>query len=133
MVDMPKEVIDALADFHSLKMVGTVNSAGVPNAVMIATVFPLDQKTLCFADLRLGKTKENILEKRKFTVTVLKLTLESYQIRCTFSGYEERGAIADKIGEEVYTKIKLQPRGIVIGTVDEVYSTSMGNPGAKLA
>jgi hypothetical protein len=83
--------------------------------------------------LRLGKTKENILEKRKFTVTVLKLTLESYQIRCTFSGYEERGAIADKIGEEVYTKIKLQPRGIVIGTVDEVYSTSMGNPGAKLA
>ena len=133
MVDMPREVIEALSDFHAIKVVATVNPAGIPNASIIATVFPLDPKTVCFADLRLWKTKENLLETKKFTVTVLRLNLESYQIRCTYKGYEERGGIVDAIAEQVYQKIKLQPRGIVLGTVEEVYSTSMNNPGEKLA
>ena len=133
MVEMPKEVFDAMSDFYTLKMVATVNSSGVPNAAIIATVSPLDETTLCFTDLKLGKTKENIFDTKKFTITVLKMNLESYQVRCSFSSYQERGKVADKICEEVYQKIRLQPKGIMIGKVEEVYSTSLTNPGTKLA
>src|SRR3990172_6274747 len=132
MVEMPKEVVEALADFHAAKMVATIDSAGVPNAVIVATVVPIDRKTICFADLRLGKTKENLKQTGKFTVSVIRQNMESYQIRCNFVGYEERGGFADIFAEEIYKKVKLQPRGVVTGTVEEVYSASMTNPGAKL-
>ena len=133
MVEMPKEVVEALADFHALKVVATIDQVGVPNAVIVATVYPLDRKTICFADLRLGKTKENLTRTKKFTVAVIKPNLESYQVKCSFTGYEERGGFADTFAEEIYKKVKLQPRGVVTGTVEEVYSVSLTNPGAKLA
>ena len=89
MVEMPDEVYEALTDFYTLKMVASVNSSGMPNAVMVATTSALDKSTVCMADLRLGKTKSNILETKKFTVNVLKLTLESYQIKCSFNSYQD--------------------------------------------
>lgn len=133
MVEMPDEVVAALRDTLALKVVATVNSAGVPNAAIILTVYPLDAKTICFADLRLGKTKENLFQTRKFTVTVLKQDLESYEVRCTFSSYEERSDRANLIAEMVYARARLQPRGVVFGAVEEVYSTSPSDPGARLA
>jgi predicted pyridoxine 5'-phosphate oxidase superfamily flavin-nucleotide-binding protein len=129
---MPKEVVAALADPAALKVVATINSSGVPNSVIIATVFPLDPKTIIFSDLRLGKTKENLFQTRKFTVTVLKPNLESYQVRCAFGRFEERGDITNMIAERVFERVGLQPRGVVYGTVEEVYSTCLSNAGTKL-
>lgn len=132
MVEMPEEVVAAFADPEALKVVATINSSGVPNSVIIATVFPLDPKTIIFSDLRLGKTKENLFQTRKFTVTVLKPNLESYQVRCAFGRFEERGDITDIIAERVFERSRLQPRGVVYGAVEEVYSTSLSSPGTRL-
>jgi predicted pyridoxine 5'-phosphate oxidase superfamily flavin-nucleotide-binding protein len=132
MVEMPKEVVEALADFHALKVVATVAPSGMPNAVIVATVVPIDRKTICFADLRLGKTKENLTRTPKFTIAVIRQNMESYQIRCSFTGYEERGGFVDTFAEEIYKKIKMQPRGVVTCAVEEVYSASLTNPGARL-
>lgn len=132
MVEMPEEVVAALADPEALKVVATISSAGVPNAVIVATVYPLDPKTIIFSDLRLGKTKENLFQTRKFTVTVLKQNLESYQIRATFSRFEERGNITDMIAERVFERTRIQPKGVVYGAVEEVYSASLSNPGTRL-
>jgi len=131
-VEMPEAVVAALADPEALKVVATVSSAGVPNAVIVATVYPLDPKTIIFADLRLGKTKENLLQTKKFTVTVLTQNLESYQVKCAFGHFEERGDITDIIAERVFERVRLQPRGVVYGIVEEVYSTSLSSPGTRL-
>jgi len=131
--EMSTEVVAALSDPDALKVVATVNSSGVPNAAIIATVFPLDAKTVIFADLKLGKTKENLLQTKRFTVTVIRPSLESYQVRGTFNRFEERGQVTDMIAEKVFERSRLQPRGIVYGAVEEVYSTSLSNPGTRLA
>ena len=60
MAQMPKAVMDALADPGAMKMVGTVSSSGVPNAVIVNTMAALDPEAIAFADLRLGKTKANL-------------------------------------------------------------------------
>ena len=133
MVKMPKEVMDALAEEHALKMVATVSSKKVPNAVIIATVSPFDENTVGFADLKLGKTRQNMEETKKFTVTVFKPNLESYQIKCSFTGFLERGDLAYQMGEAVYKRVRFNPRAFATGKVEEVYSTSLGNPGEKLA
>ena len=133
MAEMSTEVVAALSDPSALKVVATISPAGVPNAVIVATVFPLDPKTIIFADLKLGKTKENLLQNRRFTVAVLRPSLESYQVRGTFNRFEERGQVTDMIAEKVFEMSRLQPRGIVYGAVEEVYSTSLSNPGTRLA
>ncbi|MDY6916635.1 MAG: pyridoxamine 5'-phosphate oxidase family protein [Chloroflexota bacterium] len=130
---MSTEVVAALSDPSALKVVATISPAGVPNAVIVATVFPLDPKTIIFADLKLGKTKENLLQNRRFTVAVLRPSLDSYQVRGTFNRFEERGQVTDMIAEKVFEMSRLQPRGIVYGAVEEVYSTSLSNPGTRLA
>lgn len=133
MAEMSTEVVAALSDPSALKVVATISPAGVPNAVIVATVFPLDPKTIIFADLKLGKTKENLLQNRRFTVAVLRPSLDSYQVRGTFNRFEERGQVTDMIAEKVFEMSRLQPRGIVYGAVEEVYSTSLSNPGTRLA
>lgn len=133
MAEMSAEVVAAFSNPEALKVVATISPTGVPNAVIVATVFPLDPKTVIFADLKLGKTKENLLQNKRFTVTVLTPTLESYQVRGTFNRFEERGQVTDLIAEKVFERSRLQPRGIVYGAVEEVYSTSLSNAGTRLA
>lgn len=132
MAEMPEEVVAALSDPESLKVVATISPTGVPNAAIVATVFPLDRKTIIFADLRLGKTRENLTQTKKFTVAVLRPNLEAYQVKATFGHFEERGAITNMIAERVFERSRLQPRGVVYGVVEEVYSASLGNPGTRL-
>ena len=132
MAEMPAEVVAALSNPDALKVVATVNSAGVPNAAIVATVFPLDPKTVIFADLRLGKTRENLEQTRKFTVAVLTPDRTAYQVKASFGHFEERGDVTNIIAERVFERSRLQPRGIVYGVVEEVYSASLSNPGTRL-
>jgi len=133
MVKMPKEVMEALSEELALKVVATINKKKIPNAIIVATLKALDESTVVFADLRLGKTRENLETTKKFSVTVLKPNLESYQVKCSFQGFQETGELAFTMGEEVYKKVRLNPKAFAFGTVEEVYSTSLTNPGEKLA
>lgn len=133
MAKMPKEVLDALADPIRLKTLATVNKAGVPNIVVVGTLAAMDEETIIFADLRLGKTKENLFDTGKFTVNVIGSDLSSYQIKGTFKEYQERTPLAEQWNEAVYSRIKMQIRGVVLGRVEEVYSASLQDAGKKLA
>ena len=70
MTKIPGEVMDALTNEQTLKFLATINSSGVLNAVIVATVSALDDETIIFANLKLGKTKENLLQTKKFTISI---------------------------------------------------------------
>jgi predicted pyridoxine 5'-phosphate oxidase superfamily flavin-nucleotide-binding protein len=133
MARLPKEVLDVLASPNTLKMLGTVNKAGIPNAAIIATAGAVDEETIVFAELAVKKTKENLLDNKRFTLTVLAPTGEGYQIKGTFQEFQERGPVADALSEKVFAMLKKEIRAAGIGKAEEVYSVSLKNPGAKLA
>lgn len=133
MAQMPKAVMDALADPGAMKMVGTVSSSGVPNAVIVNTMAALDPEAIAFADLRLGKTKANLNETGKLTVTVLRPNREAYQIKCSFQGFEETSPLAAEWNEMIYGRMRIQIKAVGIGKVEEVYSACLADAGAKLA
>lgn len=132
MAKIPKEALDILAGPNTLKMLGTVNKAGIPNAAIIGTAGAADEETIIFAELAIKKTKENLLDNKKFTLTALAPTGEGYQIKGTLLEFQERGPLADALSEKVYAMIKKGIRSAVTGKVEEVYSVSLKNPGAKL-
>jgi predicted pyridoxine 5'-phosphate oxidase superfamily flavin-nucleotide-binding protein len=133
MARIPKEALDVLASPNTLKMLGTVNKAGIPNAAIIGTAGAVDEETIAFGELAIKKTKENLLDNKKFTLTVLAPTGEGYQMKGTFLEFQERGPIADALNEKVFAMIRKEIRSAGIGKVEEVYSVSLKNPGAKLA
>lgn len=133
MAKMPREVITALGDEHSLKVLATADETGLPNAAIVATMTPLGEEMVAFADLRLGKTRDNLNKTGKFAVSVLTPQMKAYQIKGTFEGFQETGPLAASVNEMVYNAIKMQIKAVGLGSVDEVYSACMDNPGAKLA
>lgn len=133
MVKMTKEVVEALSDPTTLKTLVTVDTSGTPNGVIIGTLTALDDQTIIFADLRLGKSKENLLNNGSFTVNVTGKDLSSYQIKGKFKEYQDRTPLAEQWNEAVYGKIKMQIRGVVLGQVEEVYSASLKDAGKRLA
>lgn len=51
MAKMPKQVMELFNDPASIKFLATVDSEGKPNAVVIASMVAIDNRTLAFADL----------------------------------------------------------------------------------
>ena len=133
MAKMPKEVIDALANPQNLKTLATVSPAGVPNIVVIGTLGALDEETIVFADLRIKKTKENLLKNGSFAVNVVGADLRSYQIKGKYKDYQASGPLADQFNEMVYKMLPIQINGVVLGQVEEVYSACLQDAGKKLA
>lgn len=133
MAKIPKEVLDCLADPNALKMLGTVNKAGMPNVAIIGTAGAADEETIVFGELAIKKTKQNLLDTKNFTLTVLAPTKEGYQIKGVFQEFQERGPLRDDLNEKVYAKIRKEIRSLGIGKAKEVYSVNLKNPGVKLA
>lgn len=133
MAVMPSEVYEAVKREDALKCLATANSSGILNAVVVATVTAMDEVTIIFANLKLGKTRENLLDTKKFTVNVLTPKMESYQLKCNFLEFQETGPLAEQVNEKVYNKLKIQIREVGIGKVEEIYSAGLSKPGAKIA
>ncbi|GAB6275288.1 MAG: hypothetical protein STSR0004_21530 [Peptococcaceae bacterium] len=133
MAKMPKEVLDAVANEGVLKCLATINPTGVLNAVVVGTITALNEETIAFCDLKLGKTKDNLQQTKNFTVTVFTPQMQSYQLKCVFQEFQETGPLAEQFNEAVWSKIKMQIRAVGIGKVEEIYSASLNNPGVKIA
>ena len=133
MAIMPQEVMEALKSETTIKFLATINSAGILNSSIVATVSPLDQEIIIFANLKLKKTKANLLKNQKFTVTTFSPEMESIQLQCTFQGFQNSGPVVDTFNEAVYTKVKLQLSEMGVGKVEEVYSMGLTKPKSKIA
>ena len=73
MVKMPKEVKDMIGDPGASRTLATVDADGMVNCVPIGTFSAIDDETIVFADVFLGKTKENLEATKKASVTALSL------------------------------------------------------------
>ena len=132
MTKIPSEVMDALANEQTLKFLATINSSGVLNAVIVATVSALDEETIIFANLKLGKTKENLFQTKKFTISIITPEMKNYQLRCKFIGFQESGALAEEYNEVVFNKLRLQLKEVGLAKVEELYSTGLNSVKTKI-
>ena len=111
---IPDIVLDTLAEPGSVKMVGTVDKDGKPNVVVISTIAVLDPETIAFADVLLGKTKDNLHKTGKLTVSVLGTTGKTYQIRCQFVAFDNKSEMYERWFEPVWQRMSLQLKGVAI-------------------
>jgi len=130
MVKMPKEVMDMFNDWGVSKAIATVDSAGKLNVVPVLTFSVVDEETLAFADVFLGKTKANLDATKTVAVTAFKGT-KGYQIKGTFLEFQDAGAIFAKKKELVKEKLKLDAKSVGLINVEEVYSVSVGPEAGK--
>jgi hypothetical protein len=132
MASIPDKVLDILAEPRSVKMMGTVNNSGIPNVVVISTISVLDPETIAFADIALGKTKKNLQQNGKLTVTVTGIGKEAYQIRCKFDHFETTTPLFDLWRELIWKKMMMDLKGVAIARVTEVCRAGLGcRPGGK--
>ena len=132
MVKMPKEVMDMFNDWGVSKAIATVDAAGKLNVVPVLTFSVVDEETLAFADVFLGKTKANLDATKTVAVTAFKGS-KGYQIKGTFLEFQTAGAIFANKKELVKEKLKLDAKSVGLINVEEVYSVSVGpDAGNKL-
>ena len=92
----------------------------------------MDEETLAFGDVFLGKTKANLETTQKVAVTAFKGST-GYQIKGTFQEFLTSGPIFEEMKEAVKEKLKLDAKSAGIIKVEEVFSVSPGpNAGKKL-
>lgn len=132
MTKIPGEVMDALTNEQTLKFLATINSSGVLNAVIVATVSALDDETIIFANLKLGKTKENLLQTKKFTISIVTPEMRNYQLRCNFIEFQESGALAKEYNEVVFNKLRIQLKEVGLAKVEGVYSAGLNSSKTKI-
>ena len=148
MVNIPKEVLDILNRQDSIKVLASADEKGVPNAVFVASITPINDDALAFAEQFIIHTKHNLEKTGKATVTVLNqwmvsasgqvLPVTAYQLKGTFLGFQTSGPLFDNFSKRV---AEMRVRGVnlpplkSVGTirVDEVFAASPGSNSQKIA
>lgn len=133
MVKMSKEVMDMFNDTEASKVLATVDEKGVLNVAPIGTLSAIDEETIAFADVFGGKTKENLEKTKKAAATAFKMSLEGYQIKGTFAGFQTSGALFDKMKKAVKEMLGMDIKRVGTIKVEEIYSVAPPEPGKKLA
>jgi predicted pyridoxine 5'-phosphate oxidase superfamily flavin-nucleotide-binding protein len=123
----------ALSDEGAIKVMATVNKGGIPNAVVVGSIAPVDEETLVFFDLSMNKTKANLEENGKMAVAVFKPPFEGYQIKGKLRELLAEGPVAAEWNERLYAQTRMQLNSVGFMDVEEVYSLSPQSPGTKLA
>lgn len=125
MAVIPDYVIDKIAETDSIKMLGTVDEHGKPNVVIISTLSVLDPETVAFADLHLGKTKVNLNNTAKLTISVVGTDKKTFQIQCKFIHFDTKSPMFDIWHDAVWEKMNMQLKGIAVAKVIRVIETKL--------
>ncbi len=130
MVKMPEEVMDMFNDWDASKTIATADAEGKLNVVPVKTFSVVDEETLAFGDVFLGKTKANLEATQKIAVTAFKGST-GYQIKGTFQEFLTSGPVFGEKKKQVKEKLKLDAKSVGIIKVEEVYSVSPGPDAGK--
>lgn len=130
---MPYEVLDALADPNTIKMLATIDGAGVPNSVVISSLAAMDEERVMFVLFKRSKTYTNLLKMKKFAATILSPDQkEGYQIKGTIEEFHDKDPFFDQVKAEVFKNSGMTIIGVAVGRVEEIYSIAMDDPGKRL-
>ena len=134
MVKIPQEIQEFIKG--KLAWVATASTDGMPNATPKGSVQVIDDEHLVFADLFSCKTRDNLKENPKASVTVIdEKTYKGYELK----GYAEMlsaGPLFDQVVEQLkQAPMKLPPVNYVVKiTVVSIYDQSVGpNAGKQIA
>lgn len=138
MAKLPEEVIEAIEDDQSIKMIATSDENGIANLVPVGSFMVIDPETLAYACFFSGKTKKNLETTRNTTVAVYLPPYEGYQVKGKFVKWEKSGEIYEKVTGAAMEQLKniglsLKPQAVGIVKVTEAYVLSMPMAGDKIA
>ena len=129
MAKMTKEVMDLFNDPRASKVLATLDREGNPSVVPIGSLSALDEETIAFGEIFIGKTKENLEATKKAAALAFKLPPVGYEIKGTLQGFQASGAVFDNFARQIKESIKLDIKSVGLIKVDEVYSVTPGKSG----
>lgn len=141
MAKLPDDVRDAIDNIGSFKVLVTADKQKMLNAAPINSIMTVSDEILAFADVFMGKTKENLNSWRKVAIcvtlpqTVQTMTANSWQVKGTFLGWQTSGEVYDMVAARI-EGMGVPPsmlKGVGRIKVTEVYSLSPAVAGLKLA
>jgi hypothetical protein len=134
MATIPQEVRDFLPG--KLAWVATAAADGTPNATPKGSLRLLDEQHLLFADLFSLKTRQNLQQNPKVSVTVIDpSTNAGFQIKGT-AELVESGPLYDQVAQELRQRSAALPlpKYVVKISVEAIYDQSAGpNAGQQIA
>jgi predicted pyridoxine 5'-phosphate oxidase superfamily flavin-nucleotide-binding protein len=132
---MPKDAIDIINDPSAVKVLATVDAAGVLNVVPKGTISAIDEETVIFGDIWGDKTNTNLNSTGKAAIVAFKAAppFPGFQVKGTFQGFQSSGDLFNTVAKQTKEAVKLDIRAVGVIKVDEVYSAGPPNPGARLA
>ncbi|GAB6273490.1 MAG: hypothetical protein STSR0004_03530 [Peptococcaceae bacterium] len=138
MAKIPEEVIEALADKNSIKMMATVDKEKKVNLVPIGSVRVLDEERLAYARCFNGRTKSNLETTKRVAVAIFKPPMDGYQVKGMFVKWETSGELYDQMNEALgatFKKLRVEGKVEAVGIikVTEAYALSLPIAGEKLA
>ncbi|HBQ29130.1 MAG TPA: hypothetical protein DD719_07080 [Desulfotomaculum sp.] len=138
MAKIPEEVIEALADKNSVKMMATVDKEKKVNLVPIGSVRVLDEERLAYACCFNGKTKSNLETTKRAAVAIFKPPMDGYQVKGMFVKWETSGELYEQMNQALsatFKKLGVEGKVDAVGIikVTEAYALSLPIAGEKLA
>jgi len=138
MAQLPEDVIAAIEDPQSIKMLATADKQRNINMVPIGSIKLINEETLAYVCFFAGKTKQNIETTRQATIVIFQPPLEGYQVKGKFFKWETAGEIYDQVTAPVIEQLKsmglsLTPQAVGIIKVTEAYALSLPVAGEKIA
>ncbi len=138
MAQLSEDVIAAIEDPQSVKMLATADKQNSINMVPIGSIKVVDEETLAYACFFAGKTKRNIETTRQAAIVIFQPPLEGYQVKGRFLKWETAGDIYDQVTIPVVEQLKsmglsLTPQAVGIIKVTEAYALSLPIAGEKIA
>ena len=124
MAKMTKEVMGKFNDPTAIKVLATEGADGNLNNVPVMSLAALDDETLAFADMFLGKTKENLQATRNICAVAYVIPTTpgvmpaGFSVKGSFKEFLESGPIYDSFAQKA-KEMGMPIKGVGIIKVDE--------------
>ena len=132
MVNIPKEVVEVLNAPDSVKILATADERGMPNAVPVYSIVPINDDTIAFAEIFIIHTKRNLEKNKNANVTVFKAPATAYQLKGMFDGFQTSGPVFDNFAKKMAER-KMPMKSVGLIKINEVFAASPGQGSKKLA
>ena len=97
---LPGPLAEALHGERVPKFLATLDATGAPNVVPILSLDAADDRTLCFGEFLIQKTRANLLADPRVCAAVLTEDLHVWTVRGRFREFVEGGPMADMINRK---------------------------------
>jgi hypothetical protein len=136
MVKIPDEVVEAINNEKSQKIIATVGPDGAPHAIQAGSIRAPSNEMMIVGAILMKRTGKNLEAMKKDGKTASFLVLngpKSYEIRCTVGDFISSGPMFDGMSEKI-KQMGMTLKGVWTFTPVEVWNESASmEAGTKMA